>query len=223
MELYYQTEDGMQTIYCGNSFELLSLIEPESIDLMVTDPPYLTHRGGSSCRGPYKYRQKIREKDLDIGIDLTWLNKFSNWFCFCSKEQLQKVIEFAQTDNWMLLVWIKTNPVPLINNTYLPDCEYIIHKYSIGRLFGTYQDKSRVFISPIQLSKYDHPTVKPLPLIEKFLILGSQKEDTILDPYLGSGTTLVACQKLGRRGIGIEISEQYCEIAKNRLKLRKLK
>jgi site-specific DNA-methyltransferase (adenine-specific) len=63
-----------------------------------------------------------------------------------------------------------------------------------------------------------HPTQKPIKLIEKLIDVHTDIEGTVLDPFLGSGTTAVACEKLGRRWIGIEISEKYCEIAKQRIK-----
>jgi len=66
--------------------------------------------------------------------------------------------------------------------------------------------------------RYKHPTQKPLKLIKYIIRKYTKKDDIILDPFLGSGTTAVACKELGRRYIGIEISEKYCEIAKNRIK-----
>ena len=62
-----------------------------------------------------------------------------------------------------------------------------------------------------------HPTQKPVALIGWLLKKFSQENDLIFDPFLGSGTTAVACEKLGRRWIGIEISEKYCEIAARRI------
>ncbi len=64
----------------------------------------------------------------------------------------------------------------------------------------------------------NHPTVKPIKLMEYLVKLVSREGATVLDPFLGSGTTLIACVKLGRKGIGIEKEEEYCEIAKKRLK-----
>ena len=62
-----------------------------------------------------------------------------------------------------------------------------------------------------------HPTVKPIRLFSYLITLGSREGDTILDPFLGSGTTALACQLLNRKCIGIEIEEKYCEIAVKRL------
>jgi site-specific DNA-methyltransferase (adenine-specific) len=62
-----------------------------------------------------------------------------------------------------------------------------------------------------------HPTVKPLGVISRLMKVGSMEGQAILDPFMGSGTTLRAAKDLGRRAIGIEIEERYCEIAANRL------
>lgn len=62
-----------------------------------------------------------------------------------------------------------------------------------------------------------HPTVKPVKLMSYLIAIGSWPGDLILDPFMGSGTTLVAAKKLGRRFIGVEISEEYCAIAVKRL------
>ena len=63
-----------------------------------------------------------------------------------------------------------------------------------------------------------HPTVKPLKLMSYLVVLGSRESDVVLDPFLGSGTTAIACRMLNRNYIGIEISEEYCKIAEARLK-----
>ena len=63
-----------------------------------------------------------------------------------------------------------------------------------------------------------HPTQKPIFVIKNLIERFSEPKDIILDSFLGSGTTGVACEKLGRRWIGIEISEKYCEIAKKRIR-----
>jgi site-specific DNA-methyltransferase (adenine-specific) len=62
-----------------------------------------------------------------------------------------------------------------------------------------------------------HPTVKPLKLMSYLVTMGSREGDTVLDPFCGSGTTLIAAHQLHRKYIGIEISPEYCEIAKKRL------
>ena len=68
-----------------------------------------------------------------------------------------------------------------------------------------------------QYGKHPHPCEKPLPLFELFVHASSNKNDIVLDPFVGSGTTAVACKKLNRKFIGIDINEKYCNIARKRV------
>ena len=70
---------------------------------------------------------------------------------------------------------------------------------------------------PSERGAFSHPTVKPLTLMTKLLNLGSQAGDLVIDPFCGTGSTLRAAKDLGRKAIGIEIEEKYCEIAAKRL------
>lgn len=214
MKPYYE-EPGI-TIYHGDCIDILPSLP--KVDLVVTDPPYIVGAKGCGLAGNREYLKEITSRTLDKGFQTWLLDDFQNWFCFCGKQQLSEILNHAQKgENWMLLTWCKTNPTPLTNNNYLPDTEYILHRYSKGRLFGSYKDKSRFFISPNGQTWIDHPTVKPVEVIVKLLNLGSQEGETVLDPYMGSGTTLRAAKDLGRKAIGIEIEEKYCEIAVKRL------
>ena len=102
----------------------------------------------------------------------------------------------------------------------LNDSEYFIFirgkntTFNQGLPFDTY----RKFLTTSVEKRSDHPTPKPLDLMIKHILISSKKEDIILDPFLGSGTTTVAAKQLGRNFIGIEISEKYCRIAENRLR-----
>jgi len=73
------------------------------------------------------------------------------------------------------------------------------------------------FASKIIPSKEQHPVVKPIGLMRFFVGLHSLEGDIVLDPFMGSGTTAIACERLDRRWIGIEISEEYCEMAAKRI------
>ena len=122
-----------------------------------------------------------------------------------------------------IFTWHKTNPVPSFRKVnYLSACEFIWigSKGKMTFNFGYQKDMHNFFECPQCQGndRTEHPTQKPLPLIKHFLEIHSKKSDLILDPFLGSGTTLVACKELGRCGIGIEISEEYSKVAVNRLK-----
>lgn len=121
-----------------------------------------------------------------------------------------------------ILTWCKTNPTPQCNGTWLPDIEYCIvfkqqgtPKYNDG-----YENKSKWYISGInQKDKklYNHPTIKPLELVERHLKHSCKEGMVVFDPFLGSGTTAVACKNLGIDYLGFEISKDYYNIAVDRL------
>ena len=199
------------TIYHGDCRPLLPHIEP--VDLVLTDPPYVFDNGGWGIK-------KARETYIGVhalgrGFDMGIFENIKNWVCFCQKRQLIELLSLADKGGrFDLITWYKTNPTPLTNNTMLPDVEYAV--MCLNRpISGAYGDKSHFYISPNGADCGFHPTAKPLPLITKLLVLCGG--DTILDPFVGSGTTLVAAKQLGRKAIGIENEEKYCEIAVQRL------
>ena len=147
------------------------------------------------------------------------LDQFENWFCFCGKQQLRQLVDKADDsgDKWMLITCFKEVPTPLTNGVYLPDVEFCVHKWKTGRLFGEYKDKSRFVKFPAERGAFSHPTVKPLSVMSKLVNLGTQKGDLVVDPFCGTGSTLRSCKDLGRRCIGIEKEEKWCEVAAQRL------
>jgi site-specific DNA-methyltransferase (adenine-specific) len=184
----------------------------------LTDPPYEIHAGyGGGCFGKRSHLVKTGGF-TDSGCDHKFLDLFNDWFCFCSLKQLPTLLKIAEKkQRFNLITWCKPNPVPTCNNKYLPDVEYVVHGFTNGRLFGNYSDKSSYANIPCGKKETDHPNEKPLLLIRKLITVGSNENDFIIDPFMGSGTTAVACEQLNRRWIGIEISEKYCEIAKQRI------
>ena len=215
MNSYYQ--DDYCTIYHGDCKDILPQID--KVDLILTDPPYLLSKmTGGGAFGDRNHLQKTKGF-TDEGVDYSFLSGFQNWFCFCSFKQLRMLLsasEFCERNN--IITWNKPNPVPTCNNKYLPDVEYIVHGFNRGRLFGSYSDKSSYIVCPCGRKETAHPNEKPIPVIVKLVKLGTKVGETILDPFMGSGTTLRAAKDMGRKAIGIEIDERYCEIAANRLR-----
>ena len=88
------------------------------------------------------------------------------------------------------------------------------------RVYGSYETKRKYYVTPINKKDKDlwkHPTIKPLHIIKNLIINSSLEGDTVLDCFMGSGTTGVACKELGRNFIGIEIDKNYFEIAEKRI------
>ncbi len=210
MTPYYQ--DDLVTLYCGDSYELID--ELPKPDLLLTDPPYeIEMNANMKLFGKTRNYQRESAGFTDMGFNVEILAKFDNWMSFCSLTQVPKLIGQANgSGNWMLLTWHKSNPIPLCRVGYLPDTEYIIHKWSKGRLFGRYHDKTRYIVHPCRQDN-QHPNQKPLPVLAKLVTLGSQKGELVMDIFAGSGTTGVICKQMGRRCVLIEREERYCEIA----------
>lgn len=213
MKPYYQDEQTI--IYHADCYGAISNL---SFDVIITDPPYILDVGSG---GISKKRQYIRDIKgfTDEGFDMSILDKSSCWMCFCSKNQLIELLSKANSDKdgrWMLLTWNKPNPTPLVNNTYLSDTEYIVHKFVKNRLYGDYHNKARFIVHPARQNLM-HPNEKPLEVMHKLILCASDIGQTVLDPFMGSGSTLVACKFSGRKAIGIELDEKYCEVAARRL------
>lgn len=124
--------------------------------------------------------------------------------------------------NFNILVWCKTNCVPATNNSWLPNIEYclVFKEKGSKRYNDGYELKSKWYISSTNKEDkdlYDHPTIKPLDLVKKHILHSTNENDVVLDCFLGSGTTAVACKETGRQYIGFEINKQFYEIAKDRL------
>ena len=114
------------------------------------------------------------------------------------------------------------NALPTYSNKYLSDCEYCLHFYKgKGTTFPeSYEDAKTVYIAPINQSDkklYKHPTIKPLPLVEKIIRNSSREGDLVLDMFMGSGTTGVASKHLNRDFIGFELNHEFFLIAKERI------
>lgn len=123
--------------------------------------------------------------------------------------------------NWNLLTWHKTNPAPTCKNKYLSDTEYCFFAREAGvKIYGDYHTKKTYFVSSTNKKDkklYNHPTIKPLDIVEKLVINSSQENDVIFDPFMGSGTTGVASNLHKRRFVGIELDNTYFETAKKRI------
>jgi site-specific DNA-methyltransferase (adenine-specific) len=223
---YYQ--DSHCVIYHGDCLDILPHLEP--VDLVLTDPPYVL---SSAPPGESHYGMSLSKfegekyQDLTCGFDqeivfplVASVTQPFNLFCFCSNKQISDLMTWGESAGHVttLLVWHKPNAAPFANGVWRGDAEFCIHIRGKGAVFqGNAEQKRKVTSSPTV--RFDgHPTVKPLSLVRKYIEIGSELGDVVLDPFMGSGTTLVAAKELGRKAIGIEISREYCDIAVKRLR-----
>ena len=193
---YYETELGK--LYHGDCLEIMPQLEP--VDLVLTDPPY-----GININ-------KSNRLSISRGFgDETWDENpaSDNQIKLCVEKSHNQIIwggnYFNLPPTRHFIIWDKKN-----DGRDFADCEFawtsfdkvarIIRKRPMG------MDGGKV-----------HPTQKPIELMIYCVDENSQSNNTVLDPFLGSGTTAIACERLKRKWIGIEIEEKYCEIAAKRI------
>ena len=208
IEPYYD-RDGI-TIYHGDARELLPMM---SADLLLTDPPY----GIGEARGRNKSRGKIAVS-RDYG-DADWDDVAPpEWIFGLMRQQTRWQIIFGgnffplpPSSCW--LVWDKDN-----GNTDFADCELAWTNLpkAVRRITWRWQGMLQEVMGSAKEERY-HPTQKPLAVMRWAIQQAPEDSAVILDPFMGSGTTLRAAKDLGRRAIGIELNERYCEIAAKRL------
>ena len=199
------------------------------VDAVVTDPPYeLSSAGpGSSHFGMSlskfdgeEYKSIVCGVDYCVLLDLfTEKQDVLNGFIFCSNKQISKLMAECEGRglSTTLLVWNKTNAAPFANGVWRGDIEYIVHYRAKGATFnGGAIDKTKVLRHPIVVDS-SHPTVKPQPVIQRLIKNCSDVDHLLLDPFMGSGTTGVACVNLGRSFIGIEQDPDYFDICVDRI------
>lgn len=215
-------------IYNMDCMEGLKLLDDNSIDLVVIDPPYLLNlnetKNTTSCNRYANDLLKLKDGfDLKVLDILIQKMKKINIYIYCSKRQVRDILNYFSDKNCNheILTWHKQNPSPLTNNNYLPDTEYILFFREKGvKLYGNYHTKRKYYISgtnQVDKKKYNHPTIKPLQLIEYHIENSSREGDVVLDCFCGSGTTLVGAINKNRKYIGFEIDKTYYEIAKRRV------
>ena len=216
-------------IYNRDCLEGLKELPDNCIDLVIADPPYYF---GENFKGAdsFGHRQNYRDiEELNEPLNYEVLEeclrvlKAPNLYIWTNKTQLGAYISFFESKGCKtdLLTWHKRNPTPATSNNYLSDTEYCLFFRKGAPLYGTYDTKKKYWITATnqkEKAKYDHPTIKPLSIIKQLIINSTQGGGLVIDPYMGSGTTALACKMLGRHYIGFEIEPKYCELASKRLK-----
>jgi len=195
------------------------------VDAIITDPPY-----GMSFQSN---RREVKEQFEKIKNDdnLEWLDDFVNKcysltkndtaiYMFCSWHHIDKFKQAVEKKFKLknILVWVKNNHGSGdLKGAYAPKHEFVIYAHKGRSLF---RDKRipDVFEYPkISSSKLLHPTEKNIDMLEKFVLNNTDEGQIIFDPFMGSGTTGVACKNLNRDFIGIELDENYFNVAKDRI------
>lgn len=192
-----------------------------TVDAIITDPPY-----GMSYQSNARADKHSKIKNDDC---LDWLEGFVNrsynlskdntaHYIFCSfhnidifKQAFEKKFTIKN-----ILVWEKTNnSMGDLKGNYATRTEFILFLHKGRRLMN---GKRTPNIFKFARTRNElHPTQKPVELMSHLIEKFTDKDQTVLDPFMGSGTTGVACKQTGREFIGIELDKDYFEIASNRI------
>jgi DNA modification methylase len=196
-------------LICGDCLEVMKKIPDKSIDLVLTDPPY-------------NVKKDFLNDDLSVAEFTDFIRRFT--------------IESLRVSK-LLLFFTGSKYLPAVMggvSQYIDLC-YFYKPYANNKGIITDWNHCDLVIAcgekPIKKPKNNfyqylkfpttdgkpHPCPKPVEIMKKFIVDFSEEGDTILDPFLGSGTTAVACKELNRNCIGIEISKEYFENAQKRL------
>lgn len=193
MKPYYQ--DNAVTIYHGDCREIIPDIP--AVNLVLTDPPYGVDKAAWDKAYPVWFTALAFEASTRVGI---MPGLWSLPLCVSSMGFHYKWILSGYNRNGMTFGAIGFNNwIPCVVGGDVPHggqdaMEFVVNGY-----------------------KEEHPSPKPMPYMMWLVSRLSSYDETILDPFMGSGTTLRAAKDLGRKAIGIEIEEKYCEIAAKRM------
>lgn len=235
-------EEFLNKNICGDVIEVLRKMPDESVDLVVTSPPYnlknSTGNGMKDGRGGKWSKAALMNGYEDHGDNMPH-DEYAAWQRECLREMLRVTKEDGAVfynHKWrvqagllqdrqdivsefpvrQIIIWRRKGGINFNAGYFLPTYEVIYllakPKFKLAPKANAYGDVWEFG----QEFKNPHPAPFPVELIER--IIGSTNAQIVLDPFMGSGTTAIAAMNLGRDWIGIELSKKYCDMADERVK-----
>jgi DNA modification methylase len=227
---------------CGNSLEELKKIKSESIKLIITDPPYNLCKDYGKTKDNLKFEEylewskkwlnecnRVLKKDgtIYIFMGVRYISyiyailerelgfEFNSWITWYYTQGIGKTKGFSPRHD-DILMFTKSKKF----NFYLDEIRVPQKFYrSVNNMRGANPGNVWEFshVHYCQRNRQPHPTQKPEGLYERMILASSKEGDTVLDPFLGSGTALRVCQQIGRNCIGIDINSEYIEETNERM------
>ncbi|MBS5307661.1 site-specific DNA-methyltransferase [Clostridium sp.] len=217
-----------------NSIDVMSKIGDESVDLIITDPPYpTTKRGGTGNSGGMCKKKEFSSGKVFKHNDIKpqeyipefyrILKEGTHCYIMTNHVNLYEILTVAKETGFHFiksLIWNKGNKI--MGQAYMSQFEYILFfrkgKFKKINKCGT----ADILDIPNKKTKDEdgknlHDTEKPIELMKILVENSSQEGEIVLDPFLGIGATGLACKELNRKFVGVELDENYFNIAKNRI------
>ena len=226
---------ALPDLFNGNAIDLLKTIVDESIDSVVTDPPYKIATGGVPKNDNNVKLNKNRPKGIltEHNQLMATIPKFSEWlpelfrvlkngsqsYIMVNSSNLLEMANELEKAGFKIqnfLVWQKNNCTP--SQFYMKNCEYtLFFRKGKSKYINDIGGSKTVHSFDNIIGNKVHPTEKPIKLMEFYIKNSTNENDIVLDPFMGSGSTGVACANLKRKFIGFEIDENYFHTAQNRI------
>ncbi len=229
----------------GDAKEKILSVESDSVDLILTDPPYnlgLFMKSRSTNLNALR-KNHFSGKEWDNLEEPEWRENMNFIFShlkrvskdggslvmFMAVIKVESIISIALQHGFYYKttgVWHKKNPMPRNKDLHFINSTEVWLYFTYKKKTGTFNNQSKAIhdfyesgLTPQREKKYGgHPTQKPLSILDLFINLLSNENDIVFDPFMGSGSTGVSCIKNKRKFIGIELSKEYYEICKLRIK-----
>lgn len=228
-------QDMLNQVFCMDSVELIKALPDNSVDLFCVDPPY--GLAGRVFDFPHKHYTAVNES-WDMFAPTSWMTESERVLkptgsvvCFCVRKSTYIFASEALRLGWRIIndiTWVKPDAPPNFTGRMLTETTERALWFSPSGNNWTYNlDKAKEMNGGINLrdvwrfnterENREHPTQKPLKLMERCIQLFSNENDLIVDCFCGSGTTCLAARNLGRQFIGNDITPEYVAIARKRL------
>jgi len=223
----------MIQVYNTDAIEWLKTLDNDSVDLIVSDPPYrVTQHGHSGLGGIFKTKvgedKKLNGKlfehnEVDVndyaGELYRVLKPDSHCYIMTNDRNLQNFMNVFTNIGFnfcKLLIWDKQNKIT--NQYYMNQVEYILFMYKgRNKQINNCGTSNLISVNNVKNKTHNHPTEKPVELMEILIKNSTNEGDLVLDPFVGVGATPVACQNLKRNFIGCELDKVYYDTTMERL------
>ena len=215
----------------GDCLELMKDIPDGSVDMILTDPPYLQgYKTNRRKDNRHEFSSEILNDTPQTGslmivkfLELSYqkLRNNSSILVFCNTNKIdffKQEIEKAGFKIKNIIVWVKNNHTAGdLKASFGHQYEFVILANKGRRFINGNRDNDVMFFDKVAGKEQLHQNQKPVDLLQYLVEKLSDSNNTILDPFMGSGSTGVACVNTGRKFIGMELEEKYFDIAKERI------
>jgi DNA modification methylase len=218
---------GPHRLLCGDATQMEAVekvLAGGLADMVFTDPPYNVNYGATMKDKLRGKKRKIANDDLGKGfeqflrdacVNMLAVTKGAIYICMSSSELHTLYRAFTEAGgHWStFVIWAK-NAFTMGRSDYQRQYEPILYgwKEGVDHFWCGARDQGDVWLVKKPVSNDLHPTMKPIELVERAIRNSSKSRDTVLDPFAGSGSTVIACQKTGRQARLMELEPKYCDV-----------